>query len=91
MSEKIIAIAENGQAVTQSMVDKWCEEYDKGEFPEGEYSTGRIWYGVSSQTLSKTIIFKVSKSFKQAVKLRAKQLGVSMSDFCRSAIADVLK
>lgn len=28
------------------MVDKWREEYDKGEFPEGEYSTGRIWYGV---------------------------------------------
>lgn len=90
MGDKIIAIADNGQPVTQAMVDKWCEAYDKGEFPDGEYSTERIWYGVPTPTLSKTITFKVSESLEKSIKSRAKQLGISASDFCREAISNAL-
>ncbi|WP_449675217.1 CopG family transcriptional regulator [Eggerthellaceae bacterium PR-HUZ602407-17] len=90
MGDKIIAIADNGQSVTQAMVDKWCEAYDKGEFPDGEYSTERIWYGVPTPTLSKTITFKISESLEKSIKSRAKQLGISASDFCREAISNAL-
>lgn len=90
MGDKIIAIADNGQPVTQAMVDKQCEAYDKGEFPDGEYSTERIWYGVPTPTLSKTITFKVSESLEKSIKSRAKQLGISASDFCREAISNAL-
>lgn len=90
MSEKIIAISNNGKEVTQEMIDKWCEAYDKGEFPDGEYSTGRIWYGVPTPTLSKTITFKASESLEKSIKSRAKQLGISTSDFCREAISNAL-
>ena len=68
MSDKIIAIAENGQPVTQAMVDKWCEEYDAGNyFPENEETTAVFW-GVPNQTLSKTITFKVSEQLEHALK-----------------------
>lgn len=44
MSKKIIAIAENGQPVTQAMIDKWCEEYGVGNyFPENEETTAGFW------------------------------------------------
>ncbi len=90
MSDKIIAIAENGQPVTQAMVDKWCEEYDAGNyFPENEETTAVFW-GVPNQTLSKTITFKVSEQLEHALKERADKLGVSTSDFCRNAISEAL-
>ena len=44
MSDKIIAIAENEQPVTQSMVDTWCEDYDAGNyFPENKETTAGFW------------------------------------------------
>ena len=90
MSKKIIAIAENGQPVTQAMIDQWCEEYDAGNyFPENEETTAVFW-GVPKQTLSKTITFKVSEQLERTLKERAAKLGVSTSDFCRDAISEAL-
>ena len=90
MSDKIVAIAENGQPVTQSMIDKWCEEYDAGDYcPEDEETTAVFW-GVPTPTLSKTITFKASESLEKSIKSRAKQLGISTSDFCREAISNAL-
>lgn len=90
MSDKIIAIAENGKPVTQAMIDKWCEAYDAGNyFPENEETTAVFW-GVPNQTLSKTITFKVSESLEKSIKSRSKQLGISTSDFCREAISNAL-
>ena len=35
-------MASNGQTVTDEMIDKWCEHYDKGEFPPGEHTVGAL-------------------------------------------------
>lgn len=52
MSGKIIAIAENGQPLTQSMVDKWCEEYEAGNYcPENEETTVVFFGGGGSHLL----------------------------------------
>lgn len=92
MSGKIIAIAENGQPLTQSMVDKWCEEYEAGNYcPENEETTVVFFGGGFTPTLSKTITFKASELFEKSIKSRAKQLGISTSVFCHSAITDALK
>ena len=29
-------VAANGQELTDEMIDRWCESYERGEFPEGE-------------------------------------------------------
>lgn len=46
MSKKIIAIAENGQPLTQPMLDKWCEEYEAGNYClENEETTAAFFWG----------------------------------------------
>lgn len=90
MSDKIIAIAENGQPVTQAMIDKWCKEYDAGNYcPENEETTAVFW-GVPTPPLSKKITFKASESLEKSIKSRARQLGISTSDFCRKTISNAL-
>jgi hypothetical protein len=38
-------IAANGQAITEEMIDGWCEAYGRGEFPEGERTVGGVVHG----------------------------------------------
>ena len=38
-------IAANGQEITEEMIDRWCESYEKGEFPEGEHTVGSVVLG----------------------------------------------
>lgn len=32
--------AANGQEFTDATIDRWCEAYEQGEFPEGERTIG---------------------------------------------------
>lgn len=34
--------AADGRTITDKMIDRWCEAYDKGEFPEGERAVGEV-------------------------------------------------
>lgn len=43
MSQK--PIAPNGQEITDEMIDRWCEAYERGKFPEGEHSIGPVVMG----------------------------------------------
>lgn len=91
MSDEVIDVAKNGQPVTQSMINARCEAYDKGEFPEEEYSTGHIWYGIpKNSNLIQTISFKVTESFEKDVKEAAQKHAISISEFCRQAILEEL-
>ena len=38
-------VAANGQEITEEMIDTWCAAYEKGEFPEGEHTTGEVVFG----------------------------------------------
>lgn len=92
MNKKVVAIAENGQAVTQEMIDTWCAEYDNGNYFDKSEKTEAVFYGVPNCSYrTRTISFKATETFEKALKARAKELGISASDLCRSAIADVLK
>ncbi len=35
----------DGQEITEEMINNWCSSYDKGEFPEGEYTVGKVVMG----------------------------------------------
>ena len=85
-------IAANGQEITEDMIDRWCESYEKGEFPEGEHTVGKIRHGrppLSSEGTA-TISVKVPIGMKRAIELRAKKEGMSTSAFARSMLADRL-
>lgn len=37
--------APDGREITEEMIHRWCEPYEKGEFPEGERTVGSVVYG----------------------------------------------
>ena len=40
----------DGKTYTDEDIEKWCESYELGEFPEGEFSTGEIVHGRPPRT-----------------------------------------
>lgn len=81
--------AANGQEITDAMIERWCAAYEKGEFPEGERSTGKVAYGrppLSSDKTS-TITIKLPLGMKEAIQRRAKQLGLTTSSYARNVLA----
>ena len=38
-------VAANGQEITEEMVGRWCDAYERGEFPEGERAVGGVVRG----------------------------------------------
>ncbi len=84
--------AANGQDLTDEMIDRWCEAYDRGEFPEGERTVGCVIHGrppLSAEGTA-TISIKVPVGMKKALEQRAADAGVTLSAFSRSALADKL-
>ena len=50
-------VAANGQEFTDAMIDRWCDAYEQGEFPEGERTRGKVVMGrpaVGRQDLGKS-------------------------------------
>lgn len=37
--------APDGREITEEMIGRWCEAYEKGEFPEGEHTVGGVICG----------------------------------------------
>lgn len=82
-------VAANGQVITDEMINRWCESYEKGEFPEGEKTVGKVVYGrppLSSEG-TVTLSVKVPIGMKVAIEQKAKEEGVGTSAFVRSALA----
>lgn len=86
-------IAANGQEMTEEMIDRWCESYEKGEFPEGEHTVGSVVLGrppLSSGEATVTLSVKIPAGMKKAIDKEAKNEGVSSSAYVRSILADSL-
>lgn len=85
-------IAPNGQEITDEMIDRWCESYERGEFPEGERSAGPVVMGrpplSSGQTVSLTI--KLPTGMRAAIKRKAEAAGTTTSAYARSVLIDDL-
>lgn len=91
MSEKYVS-AVTGQEITDEMIDRWCEAYDKGEFPEGEYTEGGVRYGrppLSNDPVA-VLSVKMPSGMKKAIEQKAKAQGVTVSAYARNALADTL-
>lgn len=85
-------VAANGQEITEEMIERWCEAYEHGEFPEGERSSGQVVLGRPPLSTEGTAVIsiKVPVGMKVAVEHAAAEEGVSTSAYARAALADRL-
>ncbi|HBT94626.1 MAG TPA: hypothetical protein DEB24_00185 [Coriobacteriia bacterium] len=80
----------DGKVVTEKMLDKWAEELDCDEWPEGWKNVGEIIVGRPPLSVegSAVLSVKVPVPMKRAIERKAKEEGLSTSDFVRSIIAN---
>lgn len=85
-------VAANGMAFTDEDVERWCEAYDRGEFPEGERTVGGVVMGRPplSADATVTLTVKLPAGMKAAVKRKADGEGVSTAAYVRSVLASDL-
>ncbi len=81
----------DGQTYTDADIEKWCESYDRGEFPEGEYSTGEIVHGRPPRTGAEQTILtvKIPVGLKKALNSKAKQAGITTSALVREQLVQI--
>lgn len=67
MSKTYIAV--NGQEITEEMINRWSEAYERGEFPEGEHTVGPVVYGHPSLSTEGTaaISAKIPAGIRRAI------------------------
>ena len=37
--------ATSGQEITEEMINRWCDAYEQGDFPDGEQTIGEVVIG----------------------------------------------
>ena len=89
MSERIVAIAENGVAVTQSMIDEWCAAYEAGETPSGYTETDPVVYGRPAlfDGGMESFTVRIPAAQKRALQTEARERGISLSTYVRQVLA----
>lgn len=85
-------IAAKGQEITEAMIERWCDAYDRGEFPEGDRTVGGVAMGRPPMSADKTVTVgvKMPSGMKAALTSKAKQRGMSMSAYAREVLANDL-
>ena len=85
-------IAENGQVVTEEMIDGWCEALDRDEWPSGWRNVGELVDGKPPQTASDTeaLSVKVPSAMKKAIDRKARDSGMTTSAYVRGVLAESL-
>lgn len=70
-------VAANGQEFTDAMIDRWCDAYEQGEFPEGERTRGKVAMGCPPLSGNKTttLAVKIPVGMKTAMVRNAKGQG----------------
>lgn len=85
-------IAADGTPITDEVIDRWSEAYERGDFPEGEHTVGGVHYGrppLSSEGTA-VVSVKVPIGMKRAIEREASKAGISTSEYAREALADKL-
>ena len=61
------------------MIERWCEAYDRGEFPAGERTVGEVVVGRPPLSADKTVTLalKLPAGMKEIVVKRAQSQGVT--------------
>lgn len=55
-------IAANGREITDSMIARWCDAYERGEFPAGEHTVGAVVMGRPPLSRDNTATFSSGAS-----------------------------
>ena len=82
--------AVNGQEITDAMIDGWCNAYERGEFPEGEHTIGKVVMGRPPLSAENTtsVTVKIPAGMKAALVHKAEEQGTTMSAYIRSVLAN---
>lgn len=83
-------IAANGQEITETMIDNWCDAYERGEFPEGERSVGEVVMGRPPLSSEKTVTLnvKIPVGMKATLARKAAENGTTTSAYVRNVLAN---
>ena len=85
-------VAASGQEFTDTMIDRWCDAYEQGEFPEGEHTIGKVVMGRPPLSSDKTttLTVKIPVGMKVVMADNAKKRGQTLSTYARTLLADGL-
>lgn len=85
-------VAASGQEFTDAMIDRWCDAYEQGEFPEGERTVGGVVMGRPPLSMEQTVALtiKMPVGMKAAIVKKAKANGKTASGYARDLFAEDL-
>lgn len=85
-------IANNGQIVTNKMIENWTSSLDADKWPDGWRNVGEIIEGIPKTTSpnTETLSIKIPVAMKVAVRKGAEESGQTTSAFVREIIEDAL-
>lgn len=89
MSDKVIATAENGVQVTQSMIDEWSAAYEAGRLPAGYEFDGAPVSGRPPlfEGGMESITVRIPTAQKKALQVEAMKSGMNLSGYVRHVLA----
>lgn len=79
----------DGRPITEAMIGRWCEAYERGEFPAGEHTVGEVVMGRPPLSSDKTVTLnvKMPAGMKAALVRRAEESGMTVSAYARGLLA----
>lgn len=85
-------VAENGQVVTDEIIDGWERALERDEWPSGWINVGDIVEGRLPKAAPDTVTLslKVPAAMKKALEAEAKSEGKSTGAYVRGVLADSL-
>ena len=85
-------ITASGTEITEEMIDAWCEAYEKGELPEGDYFHGPVVYGMPPHSDEKSSVLQVviPEGMKKYIEKRTQSEGISINSFVLGLLMDGL-
>ena len=85
-------ITASGTEITEEMINTWCEAYEKGVLPEGDYFHGPVVYGMPPHSNEKSLVLQVviPEGMKKDIEKRAQSEGVSINSFVLGLLMDGL-
>ena len=85
-------ITASGTEITEETINTWCEAYEKGELPEGDYFHGSVVYGMPPHSNEKSSVLQVviPEGMKKDIEKRAQSEGISINSFVLGLLMDGL-
>ena len=85
-------VAENGQVVTDEMIEGWENALERDEWPSGWFNVGEIVEGRLPKSAPDTVTLsiKVPSAMRRAIEAEAKNNGTTTSAYVRGVLARAL-